>query len=70
MKGAASPEAAPDRKYYIEMLIAIPTLGLRRGAKLKTVNLDQSFLADLCHSGGRRSFDEVYGKTRMFAVRW
>jgi hypothetical protein len=30
MKGAASPEAAPGRKYYIEMLIAIPVLGYLR----------------------------------------
>ena len=31
MKGAASPEAAPGRKYYIEMLIAIPTVGIKKG---------------------------------------
>jgi hypothetical protein len=31
MKGAASPEAAPGRKYYIEMPIAIPTVGIKNG---------------------------------------
>jgi hypothetical protein len=31
MKGAASPEAAPGRKYYIEMLIAIPMVGIKKG---------------------------------------
>jgi hypothetical protein len=36
----------------------------------ETVNLDQLFLDDLCHSCWSRSFDEGYGKTRMFAVRW
>ncbi len=41
------------------------------GTKPKTVNLDQLFLDYLCHScGSRSSFDEGYGKTRMFAVRW
>ena len=33
------------------------------GAKPKTVNLDQLFVDDLCHSGRSRSFDEGYGKT-------
>ena len=46
------------------MTAAHPTvLSRQERAKSKTVNLDQLFLADLCHSGSSRSFDEGYGKT-------
>jgi hypothetical protein len=31
MKGAASPEAAPDRKYYIEMLDRNSDVGIKKG---------------------------------------
>jgi ribosomal protein L37E len=44
------------------MTIAIPALGLGRGTKLGTVNLDQLFLDDLCDSCGSRSFDGAMAK--------
>ena len=42
----------------------MPTLLSRQeGREPKTVNLDQLFVDDLCHSDRSRSFDEAYGKT-------
>lgn len=43
---------------------AYPTcLSRQEGREPKTVNLDQLFEDDLCHSDRSRSFDEGYGKT-------
>jgi hypothetical protein len=43
---------------------ACPTRWSRQeGREPKTVNLDQLFVDDLCHSDRSRSFDEGYGKT-------
>ena len=43
---------------------AHPTcLSRQEGREPKTVNLDQLFVDDLCHSDRSRSFDEGYGKT-------
>jgi len=46
------------------MTAAYPTrLSRQEGREPKTVNLDQLFVDDLCHSDRSRSFDEGYGKT-------
>jgi hypothetical protein len=46
------------------MTAAYPTfLSRQEGPEPKTVNLDQLFVDDLCHSDSSRSFDEGYGKT-------
>jgi hypothetical protein len=45
------------------MTAVYPTfLSRQEGREPKTVNLDQLFVDDLCHSDSR-SFDEDYGKT-------